>query len=57
MANELSVTGNRELDILLIGAVFPPYTSVSAKSSLKYVPVLGQFSTFSQPPATYNTDN
>ncbi|KAI5305664.1 hypothetical protein KEM56_003708 [Ascosphaera pollenicola] len=39
------IIGNHqsELDILLLGAVFPPYCSVTAKKSLKYVPVLGWF--------------
>jgi len=32
-----------ELDVLLLGAVFPPYTSVTSKSSLKWTPILGQF--------------
>jgi lysophosphatidate acyltransferase len=32
-----------ELDVLLLGTVFPPYTSVTAKSSLKRVPFLGWF--------------
>ena len=32
-----------ELDVLLCGAIFPPYCSVSAKRSLKLVPVLGWF--------------
>jgi len=33
-----------ELDVLMLGAVFPKYTSVTAKSSLKWVPILGWFS-------------
>ncbi|KAI5284654.1 1-acylglycerol-3-phosphate O-acyltransferase [Ascosphaera aggregata] len=32
-----------ELDILLLGAIFPQYCSVTAKKSLKYVPCLGWF--------------
>ena len=32
-----------ELDVLLLGTVFPPYCSVTAKSSLKRVPFLGWF--------------
>ena len=36
--------GYRELDVLLLGTVFPPYCSVTAKNSLKRVPVLGWFS-------------
>lgn len=39
------IIGNHqsELDVLLIGEIFPPYTSVSAKSSLKRTPFLGWF--------------
>lgn len=33
-----------ELDVLLLGHVFPRYTSVTAKKSLKYIPFLGWFS-------------
>ena len=33
-----------ELDILLLGAVFPPYCSVTAKRSLRWIPFLGEFS-------------
>lgn len=32
-----------ELDVLLLGAIFPPYCSVTAKSSLAMVPFLGWF--------------
>jgi lysophosphatidate acyltransferase len=32
----------------MLGCVFPPYTSVTAKSSLKYVPFLGQFMALSK---------
>ena len=32
-----------ELDVLLLGAIFPPYCSVTAKSSLKKTPFLGWF--------------
>lgn len=32
-----------ELDVLLIAAIFPPYCSVTAKSSLRAVPFLGWF--------------
>ena len=32
-----------ELDVLLLGSVFPPYCAVTAKSSLKLVPFLGWF--------------
>lgn len=34
-----------ELDVLFLGYLFPPYTSVTAKKSLKMVPFLGWFST------------
>jgi len=37
-----------ELDVLMLGCVFPKYTSVTAKSSLKYVPFLGQFMSLSK---------
>lgn len=39
------IIGNHqsELDVLLLGAIFPPWTSVTAKSSLKWVPFLGWF--------------
>ncbi|KAL8792739.1 MAG: hypothetical protein Q9195_004626 [Heterodermia aff. obscurata] len=39
------IIGNHqsELDVLLLGAIFPPYCSVTAKSSLKLVPFLGWF--------------
>lgn len=36
-----------ELDILMLGTMFPKYCSVTAKRSLKWVPFLGQFSEFS----------
>ena len=36
-----------ELDILVLGAVFPKHCSVTAKASLKKVPVLGWFMTLS----------
>ncbi|KAL1964957.1 hypothetical protein VTN77DRAFT_6157 [Rasamsonia byssochlamydoides] len=32
-----------ELDVLMLGTIFPPYCSVTAKKSLKYVPFLGWF--------------
>jgi lysophosphatidate acyltransferase len=38
-----------ELDILMLGCMFPQYCSVTAKSSLKYIPFLGWFSTSSLP--------
>ncbi len=34
-----------ELDILVLGTMFPKYCSVTAKKSLRWVPFLGQFST------------
>lgn len=36
-----------ELDVLMLGAIFPKYCSVTAKSSLKKVPFLGWFMTLS----------
>lgn len=33
-----------EMDVLMLGCMFPKYTSVTAKSSLKNVPFLGWFS-------------
>ena len=36
-----------ELDVLMLGCVFPKYISVTAKKSLKYWPFLGWFSTLS----------
>ena len=33
-----------ELDVLLLGCIFPRFCSVTAKSSLKHVPFLGWFS-------------
>ncbi|PHH79877.1 hypothetical protein CDD82_2131 [Ophiocordyceps australis] len=32
-----------ELDVLMLGAMFPPYCSVTAKSDLRHVPLLGWF--------------
>lgn len=37
-----------ELDVLMLGAVFPPYCSVTAKKSLKNVPLLGWFMALSR---------
>lgn len=37
-----------ELDILALGYIFPPYCSVTAKKSLKHVPVLGWFMALSR---------
>lgn len=37
-----------ELDVLLLGAIFPPYCSVTAKKSLKKVPILGWFMALSR---------
>lgn len=36
-----------ELDVLMLGAVFPKYCSVTAKRSLKHIPFLGWFMTLS----------
>ncbi|KAK0389209.1 hypothetical protein NLU13_2784 [Sarocladium strictum] len=36
-----------ELDVLMLGCMFPKYCSVTAKSSLKHVPFLGWFMRFS----------
>jgi len=33
-----------ELDVAVCGHVFPPYCSVTAKASLRFVPFLGWFS-------------
>ena len=33
-----------ELDVLVVGYVMPPYCSITAKSSLKKIPILGWFS-------------
>ena len=33
-----------ELDVLMLGAVFPKYCSVTAKKSLSYIPIFGWFS-------------
>lgn len=43
------IIGNHqtELDVLMLGSVFPKYTSVSAKKQLKRVPVLGWFMSLS----------
>lgn len=35
-----------ELDILILGATFPKYCSVTAKKALKYYPFLGWFSMY-----------
>jgi lysophosphatidate acyltransferase len=32
-----------ELDVLMLGCIFPPYCSVTAKKSLKWIPFLGWF--------------
>ena len=44
MRASLVLTFRRELDILMLATVFPPYCSVTAKSSLKLLPFLGWFS-------------
>lgn len=44
------IIGNHqsELDVLMLGAIFPPYCSVTAKKSLRYVPFLGWFMSLSR---------
>ncbi|OJJ85055.1 1-acylglycerol-3-phosphate O-acyltransferase SLC1 [Aspergillus glaucus CBS 516.65] len=37
-----------ELDVLLLGAMFPPYCSVTAKKSLAKIPILGWFMALSR---------
>ncbi|KAL2832850.1 1-acyl-sn-glycerol-3-phosphate acyltransferase [Aspergillus cavernicola] len=37
-----------ELDVLMLGTVFPPYCSVTAKSSLRHIPFLGWFMSLSR---------
>ncbi|USP77715.1 1-acylglycerol-3-phosphate acyltransferase [Curvularia clavata] len=37
-----------ELDVLMLGCMFPKYTSVTAKKSLKYTPLLGWFMALSK---------
>ncbi|KAA8652388.1 hypothetical protein EYZ11_007083 [Aspergillus tanneri] len=37
-----------ELDVLMLGEVFPPYCSVTAKKSLRHVPILGWFMALSR---------
>ncbi|KAK0659406.1 putative 1-acyl-sn-glycerol-3-phosphate acyltransferase [Lasiodiplodia hormozganensis] len=37
-----------ELDVLMLGCIFPKYCSVTAKKSLKYTPFLGWFMTLSK---------
>ncbi|KAJ5815589.1 hypothetical protein N7474_007366 [Penicillium riverlandense] len=37
-----------ELDVLMLGYIFPPYCSVTAKKSLKNIPFLGWFMTLSR---------
>jgi lysophosphatidate acyltransferase len=39
-----------ELDVLMLGCMFPKYCSVTAKSSLRWLPFLGWFSESSQYP-------
>jgi lysophosphatidate acyltransferase len=44
------IIGNHqsELDVLMLGAIFPPYCSVTAKKSLRLVPFLGWFMSLSR---------
>ena len=37
-----------ELDVLMLGTVFPPYCSVTAKKSLSHIPFLGWFMSLSR---------
>lgn len=37
-----------ELDVLMLGSIFPPYCSVTAKKSLRHVPFLGWFMSLSR---------
>ena len=37
-----------ELDVLMLGCMFPQYCSVTAKKSLKYTPFLGCFMALSK---------
>ncbi|KAF2843477.1 acyltransferase-domain-containing protein [Patellaria atrata CBS 101060] len=37
-----------EMDVLMLGCLFPPYTSVTAKKSLQYLPFLGWFMVLSK---------
>ncbi|KKK25989.1 putative 1-acylglycerol-3-phosphate acyltransferase (AtaAp) [Aspergillus ochraceoroseus] len=37
-----------ELDVLMLGCIFPPYCSVTAKKSLRHVPFLGWFMALSR---------
>lgn len=37
-----------ELDVLMLGEIFPPYCSVTAKKSLSHIPVLGWFMSLSK---------
>ncbi|KAL4917215.1 1-acyl-sn-glycerol-3-phosphate acyltransferase [Aspergillus aurantiobrunneus] len=44
------IIGNHqsELDVLMLGVIFPPYCSVTAKKSLRYIPFLGWFMSLSR---------
>lgn len=48
---------DRELDILFLGGFFPKWCSVTAKRSLKYTPILGQFSTSLPPSLSWQSAN
>lgn len=37
-----------ELDVLMLGVIFPPYCSVTAKKSLSHIPLLGWFMSLSK---------
>lgn len=47
---DVLVSGCRELDVLMLGCVFPRWCSITAKKSLKWIPILGWFS-MSLPPS------
>ncbi|KAL1606254.1 hypothetical protein SLS60_003656 [Paraconiothyrium brasiliense] len=42
------LTSYSELDVLMLGCTFPKYTSVTAKKSLKWAPILGWFMALSK---------
>lgn len=41
-------SSHSELDVLILGCIFPKYTSVTAKKSLRLLPFLGQFMSLSK---------
>jgi hypothetical protein len=40
------ICGDRELDVLMLGTIFPQHCAVTAKKSLKRIPFLGWFSAY-----------